>query len=155
MHTDASTPEHLDRLELLVDSWLCEQLAENPVIEDVVRDTETDERRWWVRVLGEEKSVFSVWVVLRQRTLSFETYVMPYPEERAGELFEHLLRRNRSMFGYSFGIGDEEGIYLTGQIPNPTVTPAELDRMLGSLYQYVEQFFRPAMRIGFGSKFPG
>ena len=31
----------------------------------------------------------------------------------------------------------------------------ELDRILGSLYAWVEQFFRPALRIGFASHFSG
>ena len=30
----------------------------------------------------------------------------------------------------------------------------ELDRILGSLYAWTEQFFRPALRIGFASRFP-
>lgn len=153
MHTDAQSPEHLDRLELLIDSWLHEQLADNPVIEEVVRDTQTDERRWFVRLRGEQKDVFSIWYVLRQRTLSMETYVMPAPEENAAECYEHLLRRNSHMFGFTFAIGAEDGVYLMGQIPNPTVTPAELDRLLGSIYEYTERFFRPAMRIGFASRF--
>ena len=29
----------------------------------------------------------------------------------------------------------------------------ELDRILGSFYAYVEQCFRPALRIGFASRF--
>ena len=69
MHPEPSTPEELDRLESVIDGWLQDQLAENPVIEDVVRDTGTDERRWFVRVTGEEKAVFSIWFHLRQRTL--------------------------------------------------------------------------------------
>ena len=155
MFTEPSTPEELDLLESQIDSWLRVHLDENPAIEEVVRDTQTDERRWFVRMLGEQKSVFSVWVVLRQRNLHFESYMMPAPEEQEGELYEHLLRRNAKLHGYRFAIGDEDGIFLIGEIPNATVTEAELDRMLGSAYEYMERCFRPAMRIGFASKFKG
>jgi len=155
MHTDPQSPESLDRLELLIDSWLHEQLADNPVIEEVVRDTQTDERRWFVRLRGEEKGVFSIWYVLRQRTLSMEAYLMPAPEENIAACYEHLLRRNLQMFGFTFAIGAEDGVYLIGQVPNPTVTAQELDRLLGSIYEYTERFFRPAMRIGFESRFQG
>lgn len=153
MNTEISTPEQLDQLEALIDRWLVEQLNENPAIEDVVRDRETDERRWFVRVLGEEKAVFSIWFHLRQRTLCLETYFMPAPEEHVAELYEHLLRRNSKMFGLSFSIGSEEAVFLVGQIPNSTISAPELDRLLGSTYDYVESFFRPAMRIGYASKF--
>jgi len=155
MNADISTPAELDAIEARVDAWLAEQLAENPAIEDVVRDRETDERRWFVRVVGEEKAVFSIWFHLRQRTLSLETYFMPAPEENVAELYEHLLRRNHKMFGLSFSIGIEDAVFIEGQIPNATITEAELDRLLGSTYDYVESYFRVAMRIGYASKFKG
>jgi hypothetical protein len=46
-------------------------------------------------------------------------------------------------------------VLLQGQVPAETVTDDELDRILGSTYAYVEQCFRPAMRIGFASRFEG
>ena len=155
MSTEISTPEQLDLLEALIDGWLAEQLEENPAIDDVVRDRETDERRWFVRVAGVEKSVFSIWFHLRQRTLSLETYFMPAPEENEAELYEHLLRRNSKMFGLAFSIGAEDAVFLAGQLPNATISRNDLDRLLGSTYEYVESFFRPAMRIGYATKFAG
>jgi hypothetical protein len=150
-----ASPEELDALEALVEAWLAEQLADNPTVQAVERDTETGERRWFVRLTGEEKSVFSVWFHLRQRTLHFETYVMPAPEENAAQLYEHLLRRNLRLHGMAFAIGEEDAVFLVGQLPVRWVTVAELDRVLGSVYAYVEQCFRPAMRIGFASRFTG
>jgi hypothetical protein len=104
-------------------------------------------------MLGEQKKVFSVWIVLRQRNLHFECGLMPAPEENHAMLYEHLLRRNAKLGGFAFTIGAEDGIYLVGELPNHGVTEAELDRMLGSVYEYVERCFRPAMRIGYASKF--
>ena len=150
-----SSADELGALEASIDDWLALQLEENPVVAAVERDRESGERRWFVRVLGEEKDVFTIWFTLRQRTLHYETYVMPAPEENHGELFEHLLRRNRQLYGAAFAIGDEDAIFLVGRLANDAITADELDRLLGSLYGWVEQFFRPAMRIGFGSRFKG
>jgi hypothetical protein len=150
-----ATPEELAGLELFIDTWLQRQLDENPTVEAVERDTETGERRWFVRVTGEEKSVFSIWFHLRQRTLHVETYFMPAPEEQAAELYEHLLRRNLRFHGLTFAIGAEDAVFLVGQVPVRWISEAELDRVLGSVYAYVEQCFRPAMRIGFASRFRG
>lgn len=151
MPDEPSSPEELARLTSIVDAWLAVQLDENPTVDAV--DTEPGERRWYVRLVGEEKSTSTVWFTLGQRTLHYETYVMPAPEENHGAFYEHLLRRNRKLFGAAFAIGEEDAIFLVGQLPNAAVDEGELDRILGSLYVYVEQFFRPALRIGFASRF--
>lgn len=148
-----TSADDLRRLVDLIEAWLAEQLASNPVVAAVERDTESGERRWFVRVHGEQKDVFTVWFHLRQRTLHVETYVMPAPEENHAQLYEHLLRRNLKLYGAHFAIGDEDAIFLVGQLANEAVDAEELDRLLGSMYQWVEQFFRPAMRIGYQSKF--
>lgn len=145
----------LAALEARIDSWLAAQLAENPVVAAVERDMESGERRWFVRVRGEQKDVFTIWLHLDQRTLHYETYVMPAPEENHAAFYEHLLRRNRKLYGAAFAVGEENAIFLVGQMANDAVTDDELDRVLGSLYAWVEQFFRPAMRIGYASRFKG
>ena len=91
--------------------------------------------------------------LLRQLTLQFETYVIPAPEENEAQFYEHLLRRNRKITGMAFCIGDEDAVFLAGSLPVHAIDEGELDRILGSLYAYVEQFFRPALRIGFASRF--
>lgn len=149
----ASTPEELDRLAALVDLWVQRQIDE-PWVAHVERG-EGSEPRWFIRVNGEEKSVFSVWFMLRQRSLFVETYVLPAPEENAAQVYEYLLRRNLRIFGMSFAIGEEDAIYLTGEIHNHQVCDAELDRLLGTAYLITEQCFRPAMRLAFASKFRG
>jgi hypothetical protein len=147
--TDAApaTESELDALEAIIEQWLEKERHENPVLAAVERDPH--ERRWFVRLHGDEKDFTTVWFTLGQRTLQFETFVMPAPEENHAALYEHLLRRNRTCNGVAFCIGDEDAIYLRGQLPVATVDEAELDRILGSMYAYVEQFFRPAMRIGY------
>jgi Putative bacterial sensory transduction regulator len=147
------TDAELDELAKRIETWLERQLTENPVVAAVERDVESGDRRWFVRVHGEQKDVFSIWFHLGQRTLHYETYVMPAPEENHAVFFEHLLRRNRKLYGASFAVGDEDAIFLVGQLGNDSVDDDELDRILGSLYVWVEQFFRPALHIGFASRF--
>jgi hypothetical protein len=102
---------------------------------------------------GDEKDFITVWLLLGQRTLRYETYVMPGPEENRGEFFEQLLRRNEKLVGAHFSIGVEDAVFLRGELPLAALDRAELDRVLGSLYTYVEQCFRPLLRIGFASRF--
>ncbi len=148
----AAVPAELDALERVIDTWLAGELADNPTVAAVDRG-EPGQRRWYVRLRGEQKDTFTIWFTLRQRTLHYETYVMPAPEENHELFYEHLLRRNLKLFGASFAIGDEHAVFLIGQLPVTAIDTDELDRILGSLYAYVEQFFRPALRIGFASRF--
>jgi hypothetical protein len=137
----------------VVEQWLARQRLENPVLAAVDRDPDAD--RWYVRLHGEERDFIAVWLTVGDYTLQYETYFMPAPEEEPAALYEFLLRRNQRLFGMRFSIGPEDAIYLTGQLPLRSVDEAELDRVIGSAYTYVEQWFRPAMRIGFGSRFRG
>lgn len=155
MADEILTPEEMAGVEAMIDDWLREQLDDNPVVAAVDKDDEplSTERLWRVRVTGEQKDVFAVWYRLRQRTLHVETYFMPAPEENRAELYEQLLRRNRRFNGLAFCIGEEDAVFLAGQFPLTALDRGELDRLFGSVYAYVEQCFRPAIRVGFASKF--
>jgi hypothetical protein len=146
-----ATEAEIDAIEATITRWLERTKTENPIVAAVDRDPSM--RRWFVRLLGEEKDYTTVWFTLGQRTLQFETYVMPAPEENHAAFYEHLLRRNRTCNGMAFCIGDEDALFLRGQLPVRSVDDGELDRILGSVFAYVEQFFRPAMRIGYASRF--
>jgi hypothetical protein len=133
--------------------WLAALRATLPI--EAIDRGEGDERRWFVRLRGEDKDFTTVWLTLGQRTLRYETYVMPAPEENAAELYEHVLRRNDRLVGVHFSIGIEDAIFLRGELPNRAVDEAELDRIVGTLYATVEQTFRGLLRIGFRSRFAG
>lgn len=154
METEPASPEELDRLEAFIDDWLAAAAADNPAIDAVERGP-AGERRWYVRITGEEKDVWTVWLALGQRTLGYTTYLVPAPEENHARFYEHLLRRNRALTGLKLEIGPEDAVYLSGSLPLTQVTAAALDHILGSLYAAVELIFRPAMRIGYASKFKG
>ena len=152
--SDYADDFRLDSFELAMDEWLARLASGNPAILAVDRgDPAEGARRWYVRLAGEEKEFTTVWLTLRQRMLHYETYVMPAPEERAGELYEHLLRRNAGLVGVQFAIGPEDAIYLIGALPLASLDEAELDRVIGSVFAAVERCFRPALRIGFASRF--
>jgi hypothetical protein len=148
----AATVAVLDELEGAIDGWLGAMLAHHDAVVAVDRG-EPGERRWHVRLRGESKDFTTVWLTLGQRALHVETYVMPAPEENEAALFAHLLLRNRSARGLWLCLGEEDAVYLVGQLPISLVDEANLDRVLGSAYTAVEQWFRPAMAIGYASRF--
>ena len=142
----------LVRIERQIDEWLSHAKAHNELILAVDRSTD-QEIRWYVRMSGQEKEFTTVWLTLGQRTLRFETYVMPAPEENAQVLYESLLRRNEKLVGAHFSIGQEDAVFLRGEIPLAALNEQELDRAIGTLYSTVEQSFGALIRIGFASRF--
>ena len=142
----------LARIERQIDEWLSHAKANNELILAVDRSTD-QEVRWYVRMSGQEKEFTTVWLTLGQRTLRFETYVMPAPEENSQVLYESLLRRNEKLVGAHFSIGQEDAVFLRGEIPVAALNEKELDRAIGTLYSAVEQSFGALIRIGFASRF--
>ena len=153
MPVDRASSDQLDELGQLIQRWAKGAHETNDLVLAV--DQLPADRRWFIRLAGEEKQVTTIWFHLRERTLHFETQFMPGPEENREVLFEYLLRLNAKLFGVRFAIGDEDAVYLVGQLPWSAVDEDELDRIVGSAYAYTEQYFRPAMRIGYASKFRG
>jgi hypothetical protein len=150
--TEAFSVAQLAVLERQIDEWIGELDSEHEHIVAVDRG-EDDVIRWYVRMHGEEKEFTTVWLTLGQRTLRYETYVMPAPEENERELYENLLRRNERLVGVHFSVGVEDAVFLRGELPTPVVTKDDIDRILGTIYATVEQTFQPLLRIGYASRY--
>ncbi|WP_419921486.1 YbjN domain-containing protein [Candidatus Poriferisodalis sp.] len=167
-----ATVSELDALETRIDRWLAEWAEaqaddaapdaaapdaasvsavaphDRPMLIDVTRDDDIP-RRWYVRLAGESRDVIAVWLTLRQRTLAYETYVLPTPPHRPEQVADFVLRRNYSLVGAQYGIGAEDAVFLTGELPTHCVDEDELDRIVGSLWAYVERDFTTLLRLGF------
>ena len=145
------SPERLSELTEVISGWLDNQLSSKTLVQSVEHNK--NESRWYVRISGEDKDNSMVLFTLGQRTLHFETYFMPSPEENRQDVFQYLLRKNSKLYGVSFGVGNEEAVYLSGQINSEVINSDTLDWVLGTIYKAVEECFKPALRLGFASRF--
>jgi hypothetical protein len=150
LSAEPSSDAELARLEQRIGTWLADHAAGNPLV--AALDKAPGEPRWYLRLHGEAKDVTTIWFTLHQRTLRFETYVIPAPEENHAAFYEHLLRRSASMVGAHFCIGDEDAVFLVGAIGHAEVSPDELDRIIGTVWHYVEQAVPTAIALGFASR---
>ncbi|MGB8861142.1 MAG: YbjN domain-containing protein [Ilumatobacteraceae bacterium] len=152
--TDYHLPPTLAELEVSISTWLTAFAADNPAFEAIDRGEAGEaEPRWYVRLHGDEKEHITIWLTLGQRTLRYEAYVLPAPQENVAAVYEMALRRNDKLVGAHFAIGVEDALFLRGEIPLAWLTEAELDRIIGSLYSYTEQAFPGLLRLAFASKF--
>jgi hypothetical protein len=150
--SDVHDDTTVSAMAMQIDRWLAEMASANPAVEAVDRG-DSDEQRWYVRLRGEEKEHITVWLTLGQRTLRYEAYVMPAPQENVAAVYEMALRRNEKLVGAHFAIGIEDALFLRGELPLGAVDADEIDRIVGSIYTYVEQSFPALIRLGFASHF--
>lgn len=153
--TEYHLPPVLADYERAIDGWLRGFAAGNPLFEAIDRGEpgESAEPRWYVRLKGEEKDHITIWFTLGQRTLRYEAYVLPAPTENVALVYEAALRRNDRLVGAHFAIGVEDALFLRGELPLGALDEAELDRIVGSIYTYVEQSFPSLVRLAFASRF--
>lgn len=138
------------RVAGLIDRWAARELRSNPLLEAVERDAA--EPRWLVRLAGDDKEHITLWLRLDERTLHHECHVLPAPEEGHQAVYEHCLRANARMYGMAFAIGPEDAVYLRGQVPLSWLDEDELDRIVGSSWQWTERHFSSLLQLGFASR---
>ena len=152
--SDAHDDTAVSALAARIDHWLAQLAAANATVE-AVDHADGDPLRWYVRLRGDEKEHITVWLSLGQRTLRYEAYVMPAPQENIAQVYELALRRNEKLVGAHFAIGVEDALFLRGELPLVAVCADEVDRVIGSIYAYADQTFPAMIRLGFASHFAG
>jgi hypothetical protein len=131
----------------LVADHLEGEVAGQPFVQTVEYDPEIP--RWYVRFGCEGRDATTIYFDLHQRTLRYEVYFLPDPPRNQLDLYRFLLQRNHRLYGARFSIGPDGDLYLTGRIALEHLDRAELDRVIGVLYEIVETWFQPAVRLAF------
>lgn len=126
------------------------------VIHGTLADAGLEYRRvgegtYLVTLPGTHKLGTPCWLVLGTHSMLVEAFVMRRPDESREQLYDFMLQRNARMFGVAFCLDRVGDVYLVGRFPLAAVTPAELDRLLGSVLSYADDNFDAMLRIGFGS----
>jgi hypothetical protein len=122
-------------------------VAAEPYIQTVEYDPEL--RRWYVRFGCDGRDATTIYFDLHQRTLRYEVYFLPDPPSQHLDLYRFLLQRNHTMYGARFSIGPDGDLYLTGRVALEHLTEGELDRIIGVLYELVETWFQPVIRLAY------
>lgn len=127
---------------------------------DVVRRT-LDERElsyeearpgaFLVKLPGAHKLATMTWLVVGDHSLHVEAFFCRRPDENEAGLYRWLLERNARMFAVAFAVDNVGDVYLTGRLPLTSVTPEDLDRVLGSVLTYSDEWFDKALELGFRS----
>lgn len=109
------------------------------------------DRGWLTMLRGERKRTIPVYLELGAHDLVVESFFMRAPDERHGEVYEFLLRRNLRTYTLRFALYDSGDVMLVGVLPRHAVTTDELDRLMGQLLSAADDAYWPAIRTGFSS----
>jgi hypothetical protein len=71
------------------------------------------------------------------------------PDENFEGVYKYLLRRNRRLYGVAYTLDKIGDIYLVGRLSEQSVTPEELDAVLGQILEAADYDFNVLLGLGF------
>jgi putative sensory transduction regulator len=143
----ALDPTFLAGKHALIAAHLEGSVAHEPWVQTVEYDPSIP--RWYVRFGCDGRDAATIYFDVHQRTLRYEVYFLPDPPAHHEDLYRYLLQKNHSTYAAHFSIGPDGDVYLVGRTLLEHLDVDELDRIIGSLYELVESWFQPALRLTF------
>ena len=109
------------------------------------------EGEYVVTLPGEKKLQVPVRLDVGPHALGVHAFVCRNPDENHGRVHRWLLERNLRMYAVSFAVDRHGDIYLEARLPLASVSPDELDRVLGSVLANADESFNAILELGFAS----
>ena len=104
-----------------------------------------------VTLPGERKLQTPCRLDVGEHSFAVHAFVARHPDENHERVYRWLLERNLRLFGVSFAVDHMGDIYLDGRLPLSSVTPDEVDRLLGAVLTYADESFNTILELGFAS----
>src|SRR4249920_2800267 len=84
-----------------------------------------------VRLEGQHKLATMTWLIVGAHSLAVEAFFCRQPDENHAAFYRFLLERSGRMYGVHFALDPVGDVYLVGRLPLNSVSPDEIDRVLG------------------------
>ncbi len=81
--------------------------------------------------------------------LGLRAFVARRPDENEAGVYRWCLEKNLKLYGVSFCLDSLGDIYLAGRVSLASVTPAEVDRLLGAVAETSDDSFNTILELGF------
>ena len=112
---------------------------------------ELSEGMFAVTLPGERKLKTPCRLDVGKHSFAVHAFVARHPDENHERVYRWLLERNLRLFGVAFAVDHHGDIYLDGRLPLSSVTPDEIDRLLGAVLSYADESFNTILELGFAS----
>ncbi|MGW0330515.1 YbjN domain-containing protein [Streptomyces sp. NPDC003011] len=132
------------------------QQAAAQVVESALKDAELEWESpapgtYVVQLPGSRKLSTTVSLLLGRHSLSLNAFVIRHPDENESGVHRWLLERNLKLYGMSYAVDPLGDVYVTARLPLSTVTPDEIDRLLGQVLEAADGAFNTLLELGFAS----
>jgi hypothetical protein len=104
-----------------------------------------------VELPGERRLKTNTILSIGEHSVRVEAFVCRKPDENFEGVYKFLLKRNRRLYGVAYTIDNVGDIYLVGRMALDSVTPDEIDRVLGQVLEAVDADFNTLLELGFRS----
>ena len=104
-----------------------------------------------VELPGERRLKTNTILSIGEHSVRVEAFVCRKPDENHEGVYRFLLKRNRRLYGVSYTLDNVGDIYLVGRMSLGSVTPDEIDRILGQVLEAVDNDFNTLLELGFRS----
>ncbi|MEU4542312.1 MULTISPECIES: YbjN domain-containing protein [Nonomuraea] len=104
-----------------------------------------------VKLPGQHKLATMTWLIVGDQALHVEAFFCRQPDENHAEFYKWLLGKNGGMYGVHFAVDPVGDVYLVGRVPLAAISEEELDRLLGCVLTYADEWFDRALELGFAS----
>lgn len=104
-----------------------------------------------VALPGERRLKTNTILSVGEHSVRIEAFVCRKPDENHEGVYRFLLKRNRRLYGMAYTLDNVGDIYLVGRMALHSVTPDEVDRILGQVLEAVDADFNTLLELGFKS----
>ncbi len=102
-----------------------------------------------VELPGERRLQTNTILTIGEHSVRVEAFVCRKPDENHEGVYRFLLKRNRRLYGVAYTLDNTGDIYLVGRMALTSVTPDEIDRVLGQVLEAVDADFNTLLELGF------
>ena len=127
------------------------EVIEGFLAERELKYTSPGTGRYFVTLPGTKKLQTNVWLRVNPHALVVEAFVCRRPDEAHEDVYRFMLQRNAKLYGVAYTVDQLGDIYLVGRVAPGSVTPDELDRLLGQVLETADGDFNTLLEIGFAT----
>lgn len=104
-----------------------------------------------VSLPGTRKLSTTCSLLVGDHTLSVNAFVVRSADENHAEVYRWLLERNTRLPGIAFALDHLGDVYLVGRLPLATLTPDQIDTLLGAVLETADTSFNTLLELGFAT----
>ena len=102
-----------------------------------------------VTLPGEKKLKTVVSLLIGDRNLSAQAFVVRNPDENHEDVYRLLLQRNMRLKGLAYSIDTSGDVYLSGRLPLAGLNAQALDELMGAMLDASDGVFNDVLAKGF------